>query len=82
MCTDELGRPEYARNGADRCFHCKSALFDALEPLARMSGADVAVGTNLDDLGSRYRPGQTAAAHAAYAVRSPTPGSPRPTSAR
>ena len=62
VCTDELGRPEYARNGADRCFHCKSALFDALEPLARMSGADVAVGTNLDDLGSRYRPGQTAAA--------------------
>ena len=62
VCTDELGRPEYARNGADRCFHCKSALFDALEPLARMSGADVAVGTNLDDLGSRYRPGQAAAA--------------------
>ena len=61
VCTDELGRPEYARNGADRCFHCKSALFDALEPLARMSGADVAVGTNLDDLGSRYRPGQAAA---------------------
>ncbi|GAA2128599.1 ATP-dependent sacrificial sulfur transferase LarE [Nocardioides bigeumensis] len=62
VCTDELGRPEYARNGADRCFHCKSALFDALEPLARMSGADIAVGTNLDDLGSRHRPGQTAAA--------------------
>ena len=62
VCTDELGRADYARNGADRCFHCKSALFDALEPLALMSGADVAVGTHLDDLGSRPRPGQTAAA--------------------
>jgi uncharacterized protein len=58
--TDELDRPEYRRNGADRCFHCKSALFDALLPVATAMGARVALGTNLDDL-SDHRPGQQAA---------------------
>jgi len=61
VCTDELDRAEYRRNDADRCFHCKSALLDALAPLAALSGATVAVGTNLDDLGD-HRPGQRAAA--------------------
>jgi pyridinium-3,5-biscarboxylic acid mononucleotide sulfurtransferase len=59
--TDELDRPEYVANGGDRCFHCKSALFDALEPLATLSGARIALGTNTDDLGD-HRPGQRAAA--------------------
>jgi pyridinium-3,5-biscarboxylic acid mononucleotide sulfurtransferase len=61
VATDELDRPEYVANGADRCFHCKSALFDALAPLAALSGARIALGTNLDDLGD-HRPGQRAAA--------------------
>jgi pyridinium-3,5-biscarboxylic acid mononucleotide sulfurtransferase len=60
VCTDELDRPEYRRNDADRCFHCKSALFDALAPVAAAMGARVALGTNLDDL-SDHRPGQRAA---------------------
>jgi pyridinium-3,5-biscarboxylic acid mononucleotide sulfurtransferase len=60
VCTDELDRPDYQRNGADRCFHCKSALFDALGPLAAAMGARVALGTNIDDLAD-YRPGQSAA---------------------
>jgi uncharacterized protein len=60
VCTDELDRPEYRLNGADRCFHCKSALFDALAPVAAAMGARVALGTNLDDL-SDHRPGQQAA---------------------
>ncbi len=59
--TDEEERPEYAANNGDRCFHCKSALFDALQPLGRMLGAQTALGTNLDDLGD-HRPGQRAAA--------------------
>jgi uncharacterized protein len=59
--TDELDRPEYVANSGDRCFHCKSALFDALAPLAALSGARIALGTNLDDLGD-HRPGQRAAA--------------------
>jgi pyridinium-3,5-biscarboxylic acid mononucleotide sulfurtransferase len=58
--TDELSRPDYVANGANRCFHCKSALFDTLEPLAALLDARVAVGTNLDDL-SDHRPGQGAA---------------------
>jgi ATP-utilizing enzymes of the PP-loop superfamily len=60
VCTDELTRPEYIANRSDRCFHCKSALLDALAPLAALSGAVVALGTNLDDLGD-HRPGQRAA---------------------
>jgi uncharacterized protein len=58
--TDELDRPEYVANGANRCFHCKTALFDALAPLATLSGARIALGTNMDDLGD-HRPGQAAA---------------------
>jgi uncharacterized protein len=59
--TDELERPDYVANGASRCFHCKSALFDTLEPLAELLDARIALGTNLDDL-SDHRPGQGAAA--------------------
>jgi pyridinium-3,5-biscarboxylic acid mononucleotide sulfurtransferase len=61
VCTDELTRPGYVANAGDRCFHCKSALFDAIAPLVTLSGAVVALGTNLDDLGD-HRPGQRAAA--------------------
>jgi len=61
VATDELDRPEYVENGGDRCYHCKSALFDALAPLAALSGARIALGTNTDDLGD-HRPGQAAAA--------------------
>lgn len=58
--TREQDDPAYTANGADRCYHCKSALFDALDPLAALSGARIALGTNLDDLGD-HRPGQAAA---------------------
>jgi len=59
--TSEFELPGYLANGVDRCFHCKSALFDVLEPLARDMGlAAIAVGTNADDLGD-FRPGQEAA---------------------
>lgn len=61
VCTDEADRPEYVANGADRCAHCKSALMDALEPIAALAQARVALGVNLDDLGD-HRPGQQAAA--------------------
>jgi uncharacterized protein len=60
VCTDELDRPEYVANGGNRCYHCKSALFDALDPLASTLGARIALGTNLDDLGE-HRPGHAAA---------------------
>ena len=34
IATKELDHPEYARNDADRCFHCKDELF----PLCRRWG--------------------------------------------
>jgi uncharacterized protein len=57
--TDELDRAAYRANGADRCWHCKTALMDQLEPLAP-EGATIVLGVNLDDLGD-HRPGQQAA---------------------
>jgi uncharacterized protein len=63
--TDEMSRPEYAVNGADRCFHCKAELLDVLTPLARELGlAAVATGTNADDLVAKFRPGIRAAERA------------------
>jgi uncharacterized protein len=59
--TDELERAAYRANDTDRCWHCKTALMDELEPVAAATGATVVLGVNLDDLGD-HRPGQRAAA--------------------
>lgn len=61
VVTDEMDRAAYRRNDGDRCFHCKDALMDAVEPLAARTGSIVALGVNVDDLGD-HRPGQDAAA--------------------
>ena len=59
--TQELERPEYSRNDAARCFHCKDELFHAMEALREERGFQtVAYGVNLDDQGD-FRPGQQAA---------------------
>ncbi|MGQ0521594.1 MAG: ATP-dependent sacrificial sulfur transferase LarE [Actinomycetota bacterium] len=58
--TDELADPSYTANDGQRCYWCKSALLDALAPLAG-DGASVLLGVNLDDLDD-HRPGQVAAA--------------------
>ncbi|MCL4433633.1 MAG: ATP-dependent sacrificial sulfur transferase LarE [Actinobacteria bacterium] len=58
--TEEFDNPDYVSNGSDRCYHCKNALMDALEPIAEDEGATVVLGVNLDDL-SDVRPGQAAA---------------------
>jgi pyridinium-3,5-biscarboxylic acid mononucleotide sulfurtransferase len=58
--TRELRRAEYRKNGSDRCYWCKTELFDVLTPFAERLGAPVAVGTNVDDLGD-HRPGGDAA---------------------
>jgi uncharacterized protein len=60
--TNELESPDYQRNDAQRCFHCKDELFTQME-LARASQgfAHIAYGMNLDDR-SDFRPGQRAAA--------------------
>ena len=61
VVTDEVDDPAYAANDGLRCFHCKSALMDAVAPLAAAAGATVVLGVNCDDLGD-HRPGQQAAA--------------------
>ena len=59
--TDELSNPEYRKNTADRCYHCKTELFARLEAIARQcDAAVVADGSNRDDHGE-HRPGLRAA---------------------
>ena len=59
--THELETPEYARNDAQRCFHCKSELFTQMEGArVRLGFERLAYGMNLDDRGE-FRPGQKAA---------------------
>ena len=59
--TGEMDRPEYRRNDAARCFHCKDELFTVMENFrARLAFQTIAYGVNVDDQGD-YRPGQQAA---------------------
>jgi uncharacterized protein len=67
--SHEIERPGYVANGPDRCFHCKSELYEiARQRLAELGFTHILNGTNKDDLGD-YRPGLEAAANAG--VRSP-----------
>lgn len=59
--TDEIENEAYAANNPDRCYHCKSELFEKLNSLAEARGYDsVAHGANVDDRAD-YRPGTRAA---------------------
>jgi uncharacterized protein len=59
--TSELDKPEYQRNDANRCFHCKTELFVGMEALgAELGFAHIAYGMNADDTRD-FRPGQRAA---------------------
>jgi pyridinium-3,5-biscarboxylic acid mononucleotide sulfurtransferase len=69
VASHELEREGYVQNGPDRCFHCKSELYDIAEAKRKEWQLAVVVnGTNRDDLGD-YRPGLEAAKNAA--VQSP-----------
>ena len=68
VSTHEISRDEYARNDSDRCYWCKTELFEVLGPLADERDATIVTGTNLDDLGD-HRPGLRAAAE--RGVRAP-----------
>jgi len=68
--TREMDNPAYQVNRADRCYHCKKALFEKIESLRRqlqgstgMEPWPVSYGVNVDDLGD-YRPGIQAAREA------------------
>lgn len=67
--TNEFSKPEYTRNAPDRCYHCKSELYEQLDALKdKFPHAVVANGTNVDD-SSDYRPGLKAATE--HSIRSP-----------
>jgi uncharacterized protein len=60
--TNELDDPAYAANPNDRCYHCKSELFDKLVSLAAERNIKIVLdGTNADDMGD-HRPGARASA--------------------
>ncbi len=60
--TNEMDLAGYRANAGDRCYHCKSALYDTVQALAatRNSEEVIFVGTHVDDLGE-HRPGLQAA---------------------
>jgi uncharacterized protein len=61
ITTAELDREGYRRNDRDRCYHCKTELYDSLSAIAARKGYDfVLSGANADDLGD-WRPGLRAA---------------------
>jgi len=62
--SHEIDRPGYVANGPDRCFHCKSELYQiARDQLSVLGVEHILNGTNRDDLGD-YRPGLEAARQA------------------
>jgi pyridinium-3,5-biscarboxylic acid mononucleotide sulfurtransferase len=60
--TNEMDLAGYRNNAGDRCYYCKSALYDTVQTLAASRNSDevIFVGTHVDDLGE-HRPGLQAA---------------------
>lgn len=69
ITTDELARAGYRRNDRDRCYHCKTELYQRLLAVATARGYQAVLsGANADDTGD-WRPGLRAAAE--HGVRHP-----------
>jgi uncharacterized protein len=62
LVTRELARAGYRDNGPDRCYHCKTELFERIEDevLVTEGARAVAYGATADDVGD-HRPGMQAA---------------------
>ncbi|MCD6308824.1 MAG: ATP-dependent sacrificial sulfur transferase LarE [Candidatus Latescibacteria bacterium] len=61
ISSEELDIPEFRKNPADRCYHCKTELFEKVREEAARHGIEwVTDGSNADDA-SDYRPGMKAA---------------------
>ncbi len=59
--TEEINDPNYAANPPNRCYFCKTELFQKLKPLAQELGVrHIVYGAIADDLGD-FRPGMRAA---------------------
>lgn len=69
IATDEFNRPGYLENQPNRCWHCKTELYEQLGQLGKKLGIETLVnGANVDDTGD-FRPGMKAATE--HEVRSP-----------
>jgi uncharacterized protein len=67
--THEFENPDYVKNDANRCFHCKDELFTRLKEFGDKLGFDnIVYGVNVDDT-SDFRPGHRAAKE--HGVRAP-----------
>lgn len=66
--SNEFDDEQYLSNPVDRCYHCKSNLYTALDEIPVAGEFVVLSGANTDDLGE-YRPGLQAAAE--HQVRHP-----------
>jgi uncharacterized protein len=59
--TDEMASSDYRANRTDRCYHCKTELFEVIGRMRGELGFEaVAYGVNTDDTGD-FRPGHRAA---------------------
>ncbi len=69
IASHETDDPRYLANASDRCFFCKSEVYDLISSYARENGYQFILdGTNADDVGD-HRPGRVAARQ--RGVRSP-----------
>ncbi|RMG04357.1 MAG: ATP-dependent sacrificial sulfur transferase LarE [Acidobacteria bacterium] len=69
IVTNELENPNYQQNPVNRCYFCKTELYDKLLKIAKELGIEFVVdGSNVEDL-SDYRPGKQAALE--KGIRSP-----------
>lgn len=60
--TREMDRPDYVANGPDRCYHCKTELFEFMDTLLSLDeDASLCYGAIPEDQGD-HRPGARAAA--------------------
>jgi uncharacterized protein len=67
--TQEIDNPNYRANPTNRCYFCKSTLYEDLADIAKAEGyAAILNGTNAEDLGD-HRPGLQAAKE--FQVQSP-----------
>lgn len=66
--TDEWERPEFLKNGSDRCYICKVVLFSTIRKANSLNTALLVDGTNIDDL-KDFRPGLKAVKE--FNVKSP-----------
>ena len=67
--TDEFDDPNYTANPTNRCYYCKSNLYEHMQPLIRERGIrHIVNGANADDAGD-WRPGHQAATE--HNVRAP-----------